>query len=118
MKEKIGIIVAFFALVAIIWGAFSYLDRFALCETTDKKFQAIEDGQKKQMEYFDQKTKKMEKYFDLKIFAQELKLVEEQIYQKEKKYGVSPKDQSVRAELEKLKRDRERIIREMNELKK
>ena len=117
-KDIIEKLITIGVFIGLIWGAFSYLDRFALCETTEKKFQMIEEAQKKQMEYFDQKTNKMEKYFDLKILAQELKLIEEQIYQIEKEFGVSPKSASKRADLEKLRRDRERIMNEMKAVQK
>ena len=118
MKEKILAIVAFFGLIAIIWGAFSYLERYALCETTNKQFQMMEERQQKAIQYFDQKTDKMEKLFDLKLLNQELKSINEQIYQMEKNFGVSPKDPVKRADLEKLRRDRERVMSEIKALQK
>ena len=118
MNGKLITIGIFLGLIVSVWGAFSYLERFALCETTDKKFEMMEQRQQKQMEMLERKTNNMEKLFDLKILAQELKSVEEQIYRIEKEFGVSPRDSIRRADLEKLRRDRERIIQEMKLLQK
>lgn len=118
MKEKVITIGVILGLVATIWGAFSYLGRFALCETTDKQFEMIKQTQQKQMEYIEQKTNKMEQLFDLKFLSQELKSVEDQIYRIEKDFGTSPKDPVKRADLEKLRRDRQRIMLEIETLRK
>jgi len=117
MKEKLTVIVIVLGLVATIWGAFSYFGRFALCEATDKRFEAVEQTQKKQMEMLEQKTNRMEQLFDYKLKVQELKSTEEQIYRIEKDFGTSPKDPLKRADLEKLRRDRERIMLEMKALR-
>jgi hypothetical protein len=118
MKEKILALLAFFALVTIVWQASNYLDKYALCETTNKQFEMMKQVQQEQMKYIEHKTNKMEQLFDLKFKTQELKSVEEQIYQIEKNFGTSPKDPIKRADLEKLRRDRERIMLEMKALEK
>ena len=118
MREKILAVIAFFGLVAMIWGVFTYLERFALCETTNKQFEMMKQTQQKQMEYFDQKTEKMQQLFDYKLKDMELKSVEEQIYRIEKEFGTSPKDPTKKADLERLRREREKIMQEMKVLQK
>ncbi len=118
LREKILLVVSFLGLVAIIWQASNYLDRYALCETTDKKFEMMKQTQQEQIKYLEQKTDKMEKLFDLKFLTQELKSIDEQIYRLEREFGTTPKDPNKRADLEKLKRDRERILAEMEQLRK
>ena len=117
-KESILAITAFFGLVVFIWQAFAYLERFALCETTNKQFEMMKQAQQEQMKYMEQKTEKMEKYYDLKFLTHEQKAIEEQIYQMEKNFGTSPKDPGKRADLEKLRRDRERIMLDIKALQK
>ncbi len=118
MKEKLAVIGGLILLAGFIWGVFNYVGKLATCEAVDKQFEKMQQTQQKQVEYFEQKTNKMEKLFDLKFASQELKSIEDQIYQIEKNYGTTPKDPGKRADLEKLRRDRERIIQEIKTLKK
>ncbi len=106
-RERILALTAFFVLIAFVWGAFTYLERFALGATVEK-----------QIKYIEEKTNKMEKLYDLKFLTHELKTVEDQIFQFEKNFGTTPKNPEKRAELERLRRERERIIMEIKALQK
>lgn len=117
MKEKLAVIGGLILLAGFIWGIFNYVGKLATCEAVDKQFEMMKQTQQKQMEYIEQKTNKMEQLFDLKLLTQELKSVEEQIYRIEKDFGTSPRDPIKRADLEKLRRDRERIMAEIRALK-
>ena len=113
MKDKLVIIGLIFGLVATCYGVFTYLDRFALCETVDKVAQKFE----KAMEQMDIRQQKSMEIMDYKLLALELKQVEEQIYQIEKNFGSTPKDPAKKADLERLKRRREEILIEQRVLK-
>jgi hypothetical protein len=113
IKDKLIIIGLVFGLVATCYGIFSYLERYALCETVDKVVQKFE----KAMEQMDIRQQKSMDIMDFKLLASELKQVEEQIYQIEKNYGSTPKDPVKKADLERLKRRREEILIEQRMLK-
>jgi len=117
----IGII---FVLLVTVWQSFTYLEKYALCaevdkkiERVDKQIELIQQENKKQMDILEKKSNKMERYFDLKFLQEELKQVREQIEQMERDYGVVPKDQVKRADLERLKRKREELLIEQGGLK-
>lgn len=103
MKEKLAIILIILGIIGITWGSFAYLGRYALGDDVKKVEQKI-DGVQKQM--------------DFKFKYLELKTIEDRIYDTEKRYGASPTSSEKKADLEKLKRDREQAIREMEEIKK
>ena len=124
LKDKLIIIGLVLGLLVSCWAAFTYLERYALCETVDKvvqkfekQMQQMDEVQKKSMELIEQKSKASEREFDFKILALELKQIEEQIYQIEKNYGSAPKDPVKKADLERLKRRREEILAEQRILK-
>ena len=102
MKDKLSLIIVLVAIFSISFGIFTYLGRYALCEDVKR---------------VEQKTDKMMQIMDYKFKYMELKTTEERIYNIEKRYGVNPRDQNKKAELEKLRREREQILREMNEIK-
>jgi hypothetical protein len=103
MKDKLIAIGLIFGLLASCYGVFTFLERYALCEDLKK---------------VDQKTDKIMQMMDYKFKAMELKTNEDRIYDMEKRYGSSPSDSTKKADLEKLKREREQILREMKEIKK
>ncbi len=95
------------------WGVFTYLEKYALCAEVSKMDQKMD----KAIEMMDMKTNKMMEFFDYKFLAAELKSVEERIYEKEKEIAKNPTDGVKKAELDKLKRDRENLLREMDGIK-
>ncbi len=103
MKEKLGIIIAILVIFGACWGGFTYLEKYALCEDVKK---------------VEQKTDKMMQIMELKFKAIDLKTTEDRIYDMEKRYGKSPSDSSKQADLEKLRREREQTLREMEDIKK
>ena len=113
LRDKLTIIGIIFGLLISCWGVFTYLERYALCETVDKVVQKID----RQMEMMEQKQNKQMEIMDYKLLALELKQVEEQIYQIEKNFGAVPKDPNKKADLERLKRRREEILMEQRVLK-
>jgi len=113
LKDKLIIIGLILGLVATCYGIFTYLERYALCETVDKVTQKFD----KAMEQMDIRQQKQMDLIDYKLLALELKQVEEQIYQIEKNFGSTPKDPVKKADLERLKRRREEILIEQRTLK-
>ncbi len=113
MKEKLAVIVIIIGLIAGVWKGFTYLERYALCAEVSKMDQKMD----KAIEMMDKKTNKMMEFFDYKFLAAELKSVEERIYEKEKEIAKNPTDGVKKAELDKLKRDRENLLREMDGIK-
>jgi replication fork clamp-binding protein CrfC len=101
--------------VSPAWEFFVYMDtNLARCEDVKKVEQRIETtGQK-----LDEKLDKSLKEMDFRFSKLELKTVEDRIYDAEKKYGSVPADPVKAAELNKLKRERETILRQMEEIKK
>lgn len=91
-------------ILAASFGAWFFIDgKKADCEDVQKVEQKVE-GIQKQM--------------DFKFKHLELKTVEERIYDTEKRYGSTPTSSEKKADLEKLRREREQVIREMEEIKK
>ena len=113
MKDKLAVIVIIIGLAGSCYGFFTFMERYALCETVDKVTQKFE----KAMEQMDQRQQKSMEIMDYKLLALELKQVEEQIYQLEKNFGATPKDPAKKADLERLKRRREEILIEQRVLK-
>ena len=109
--SAIGVVLV---LLVTVWGSFEYLERFALCGEVQKVDQKMD----KAIEMLDKKTEKMILYFDYKFLAAELKSKEERIYEKEKEIAKNPNDLVKKAELENLKRERDQIIRDMQNIKK
>ncbi len=118
MKEKLGVVITVLVIAGICWGAFTYLKQYALCAEVSQMNQKINEKMDKAIEMLDKKTDKMMNYFDYKFLAAELKSIEERISEKEKEIAKNPNDLVKRAELEKLKRQREQIIRDMTSIKK
>jgi hypothetical protein len=124
IKQILAGIGVIFVLLVTVWQSFDYLGKYALCaevdkkiERVDKQIELIQQENKKQMEILEKKSNKMEQYFDLKFLQAELKQVREQIEQMERDYGMVPKDQVKRADLERLKRKREELLIEQGGLK-
>ena len=113
MKDKLAVIVIIIGLAGSCYGFFTFMERYALCETVDKVTQKFE----KAMEQMDQRQQKSMEIMDYKLLALELKQIEEQIYQIEKNFGSTPKDPVKKADLERLKRRREEILIEQRVLK-
>jgi len=113
LRDKLIIIGLVFGLVATCYGVFTYLERYASCESVDKVVQKFE----KAMEQMDIRQQKSMDLMDYKLLAYELKQVEEQIYQIEKNFGQSPSDPIKKADLERHKRRREEILIEQRVLK-
>jgi len=123
LKERLGVVVVILAIGGTVWTAFGYLGRYALSATLDKQVERIDkqmemmkEIQKKEIEKIDQKTEQQKVLFKFELNALELKQVKEQIDQMEGTYGVVPKDQVKRAELERLKRKREELLIEKAKL--
>ena len=102
-----------FGLIASCYAVFTYLERYALCDDVKK----VEQKADQKINGVDKKTEKMMQMMDYKFKAMELKTNEDRIYDTEKRYGSSPSDAVKKADLEKLKREREQILREMKEIK-
>jgi hypothetical protein len=117
IKEILAVIIVIFVVTGTVWASFTYLERYALCASVDKQFEMIEQKQKKQMEKIDQDIKQDKVLFQYELKKLELKQIEEQIYQMEKNFGAMPKDPIKRAELERLKRQREELLIEQRILK-
>jgi hypothetical protein len=124
IKQILAGIGVIFVLLVTVWQSFDYLGKYALgaevdkkIERVDKQIELIQQENKKQMEILEKKSNKMEQYFDLKFLQAELKQVREQIEQMERDYGMVPKDQVKRADLERLKRKREELLIEQGGLK-
>jgi hypothetical protein len=113
--KGIGIVLV---LLAACWAVFTYLGQYALCADVSQSNQKINEKMDKAIEMMEKKTDKMINYFDYKFLAAELKAIEESIYQKEQEIAKSPNDRVKQAELEKLKRQREQVIRDMQGIKK
>jgi hypothetical protein len=113
LKDKLITVGLIFGLLATCYGIFTYLERYASCETVDRVVQTFE----KQMKMMDERQQKSMDLMDYKLLAYELKQTEEQIYQIEKNYGQSPSDPVKKADLERLKRRREEILIEQRTLK-
>ena len=113
LRDKLIIIGLVTSLLVLCWGVFTYLEKYALCETVDKVVQKFE----KAMEQMDIRQQKQMDLMDYKLLAYELKQTEEQIYQIEKNYGQAPSDPGKKADLERLKRRREEILIEQRTLK-
>jgi len=96
MREKLIVLGIVFGLIASVWAANEYLDRYQLC--ADAK-----------------QTQKMNEY---KFKSIDLRTINQQIYELQKQFGVNPKDNEKAAELEKLKQERKQIEDEMMDLKK
>lgn len=104
-KILIGIGVVF-GLLVTVGGSYTYLERYALCANVNKQFEVM-----------DQKQQQDKILFQFELKSLELKQINEQIYQIEKNYGIMPKDPIKRADLERLKRQREEIMIEQRLLK-
>lgn len=117
----IGVVVG---LLAAVWAPFTYLEKYALSanldkqvERIDKQMEMMQQMQKKEIEKLDQKTEQQKILFKFELNALELKQVKEQIDQIERVHGVIPRDPIKRAELERLKRQREEFLIEQRILK-
>jgi len=124
IKQVLAGIGVIFVLLVTVWQSFTYLDKYALCANVDKQVERIDKQmdmmqqiQKKEIKKLDQKTQQQKILFKFELNALELKQVSEQIEQMERTYGVVPKDQIKRADLEKLKRRREELLIEQGRLK-
>ena len=113
MKQILTGIGIILGLLVTCWAGFTYLEKYALCAEVSKMDQKMD----KAMKMMDQKTDMMMLYFDFKFLAAELKSLEERIYEKEKELAKNPNDGVKKAELDKLKRDRETLLREMDGIK-
>lgn len=111
MKEKLALIGVLILIAGACYGVFTYWDKnFARCEDVKKVDQKVEKT--------DQKVDKTLQIMDYKFKALQLETKEDRIYKIEEKAGKVPKDQIVAETLEKLKREREQILREMDKMEK
>ena len=101
MKQILAGIGGLILIIGTCWGVFTYLDRYALCEDVKKVDQKV-DKAYQMMEY---------KFKDLQLESKE-----KRIYEIEQKVGKVPKDPIVRETLEQLKRDKDKIEREMKKM--
>jgi len=115
MRKNIALVISLLVIFGVAWEFFVYMDtNLARCGDVKKVEQRIETtGQK-----LDEKLDKSLKEMDFRFSKIELKTVEDRIYDAEKKYGSVPADPVKAAELNKLKRERETILRQMEEIKK
>ncbi len=98
MKEFIAVL----TIVGMCFGAWFYIDgKKADCADVQK---------------VDQKADKIMKMMDYKFLALQLETKEDRIYKIEEQSGKVPKDKSARESLEKLKREKGRIMREMEKM--
>ena len=96
-------IIALLTILSFAFGAWFYIDKTkANCEDVKK---------------IDYKVDKTQQMMEFKFKALDLKTTEDRIYDMEKRYGKNPTDSTKAAELEKLRREREQTIRDMNDIK-
>jgi len=113
LKPILAIIGIVLGLLITVWGGYTYLEKYATAEEVKK----LDQKSDKVLQMMDEKTEKMQKIMDYKFSSYELKVNEDRIYEKEKETIKNPKDATKRADLEKLKREREKILLEMKEIK-
>ena len=101
MQKILAIIGGLILITGFIWGIFTYLERYALCEDVKKVDQKVE------------KTMEMMQY-SFKEFQLESK--EKRISEIEKKAGKSPKDPIVAETLEQLRKDKVKLEKEMRKI--
>jgi len=95
MKEKLVVIGIVFSLIAVVWGANKYFDRYALCAD----------------------VKQQQQMNEYKFKSIDLRTINQQIYELQKQFGVTPGNKEKAAELEMLKQERKQIEDEMRDLK-
>jgi len=95
MKEKLVVIGIVFSLIAVVWGANKYFDRYALCAD----------------------VKQQQQMNEYKFKSIDLRTINQQIFDLQKAFGVKPTNKEKAAELEKLMQEREGIKEEMKGLK-
>ena len=114
MKEKLAVIITLIVIAGACYGVFTYLEKYALCEDVKK----VEEKTDKQIQMIEKKTEGVQKQMDYKFKAIDLKTTEDRIYDMEKRYSKAPKDSVKQADLDKLRREREQILRDMEDIKK
>lgn len=111
LKQILVAIGVVLGLLLTCWGGFTYLEKYALCE--DVKI--IDNKTNKMMEMYDKKIDANQRLVDYKFLTYELKTVESRIYDKEKEIAENPRNETKKVELERLKRDRDDVLRRMLE---
>ena len=101
MQKILAIIGGLILITGFIWGVFTYLERYALCEDVKKVDQKVD------------KTMEMMQY-SFKEFQLESK--EKRISDIEKKAGKSPRDPLVLETLEQLRKDKVKLEKEMRKI--
>jgi hypothetical protein len=114
IRDRLIVVGIVFGILASVWGIFTYIGTLARCEDVKAVDQKID----KMINKIDQKIDKSLKTMDYQFKVIQLKAKEDQIYEIERKYGKDPKDPVEKDHLERLKRERDQLLREMKVLEK
>ena len=112
MQKILAIIGGLILITGFIWGVFTYLERYALCEDVKKVDQKVGEDVKK----VDHKVDKMMEMMQYSFKEFQLESKEKRISEIEKKAGKSPKDPIVAETLEQLRKDKVKLEKEMRKI--
>ncbi len=98
MSKHLTVILGILAIAGFTWGAWTYLDRYALCADLQKT---------------DQKLQKTMDVIEWKFKALQVDNLDERIYKTEERVKQSPNDVALKEDLAKLKKDKEKALRDM-----
>ena len=113
MSKYLTVILGILAVLAAVWGAFSYLGQYALCEDV-KKVDAKIDRTAEQAEIKFQKTIAIMDYKFLSIQLQDL---DGRIDRQEQLVKREPKNENAKQVLYELRQDRKKVVEQMDSLK-
>ena len=96
MKDKIPYLMAIMAILAASWGAWQYLDRFALADDVKSEIKKIA-----------QRQDRTDTLFEIQKESDKVYRMDQRIWQIKSQSGEKPKDPSAKQEIENLEKQKE-----------
>ncbi len=124
MNKPLTMILGAIAILAAVWGAFTYLDQYALCEDVkkvdakiDKTAQQAEEKHQKAMEIMTTNQMETMKIMNFGFFSIQLKDLDGRIDRQEQVVKKEPRNENAKQVLYELRQDRKKVVEQMDGLK-